>query len=249
MTMKPHLKLTLNGSLGSSGEIFSCSLALQPHDNGWFAAEAALSPAPAFTDYMTGQVGPHFSDIVNDCTAFWARPDTDVHGYAVLKTVKLVAIGADGHYASAPQEAAVNVAGGGGGGSAECPAWQIARKITLETDGDLHRVKGGFYLPLPIHAAVVWDGTTGLFTSARTNQVKASVVTFLNDLANNPGFDFADLRPCVASQGRHNKNGTVRLGPDNYEVKRVSVGRRPDVIRRRANKRTEAREAASNVSF
>lgn len=249
VTYKPHLRLTMSGTIAGAQEQFSCSLSLEPHHSAFAALEWGAAHTAALTAYLAGNFGTNFEDLVSDCQNFWTNANSGIHALAVLKRVTLAAIGPDGRYGGAALESAQNAAGGASTSNVNCPPWQISRKITLETDGDLGRVKGGFYLPCPVVNADSFDPTTGLWTVERCEQVRDSVVDFLDSIANDPGFDVTDLRPCVASQGRHNKNGSVRLGPDNYEVKRVNVGRRPDVQRRRANKRTEARFADAPVSF
>lgn len=249
MNFEPHLRLTMSGVIGEGDEIFAMNLSLKPHTGTWQSIVTGGLQLAALTAYLTDFQSTAWEDMVTDCVNYFGDPQTGVHQEAVLKRVKLAAINADGRYAGSPLESAVNTAGGSDWSTAKCPPWQVANKITLETDGDLGRIKGGFYLPLPNIEDAVYDAHTGLFTATYAGQVRDRTVTFLNDLANEPGLDDQDLRPVVASQGRHNKNGSLRAGPANPEVKRVNVGRRPDIIRRRANKRTEARLADATVAF
>jgi hypothetical protein len=249
MTFVPHLRLAWGGSLGTSGEIWSNSLALEPHTGTWQSVVTGGLQLAALTAYLVDFQSTSWEDMHADVAAFCT--DAGVRGTALsrLKYVKLAAIGADGRYAGAPLEAAYDVPMGVPDDAYQ-PPYQIARKVTLETDGDLGRIKGGFFLPAPqLASGFGFDAPSDLWDVTTTESVRDHVVTFLNNLANEPGLDDQDLRPCVASQGRHNKNGTVRVGPSNPEVVRVNVGRRPDVIRRRANKRTEARLADASVSF
>lgn len=248
-TWKPHLRLTMSGTLGTSGEIFSCSLSLEPNAGTWQDIVLTVLDHSSFGPFMGMVEADGWEDMVADVVNFWARPASDICAHARLKMVKLAAIGPDGLYAAAPLEAARDVPGANAE-AAWAPPFQISRKVTLETDGDLGRIKGGFYLPAPATlGGGNFDSGSGLWAIVSTEAVRGSVVQLLNDLANEPGLDAHDIRPVVASSGRHNKNGTVRLGPTNPEIKRVNIGRRPDVIRRRANKTSEARLADAAVSF
>lgn len=249
MTYKPHFRLSMIGELGGGREIFSCNLSLVPHTSTFTSIVTGALQLDYLTSLLVDFGGTNWEDMQADVAAFWQRGTSQIHQGAVLKTIKMAAIAEDGTYGAAPLEAAGSWAGGQPSPQAELPPWQVARKITLETDGDLGRVKGGFYLPAPPVNQYTWDSTTGLFDLDTTTGVRDSVVTFLNDLANEPGLDDQDLRPVIASQGRHNKNGSVRQPPTNWEIKRVNVGRRPDIQRRRANARDEARFADSAVSF
>lgn len=249
MTFEPHLKLTWGGSLGTSGEIWSCSLGLKPHTGPWQSIVTGGLQLAALTNYLVDFQSTSWEDMHADVQSFMTRAATRGTANARLKYVKLAAIGADGLYAAAPLEASYD-SPCGVSDVAYQPPYQIARKVTLETDGDMGRIKGGFYLPAPqLASGFGFDAASDLWDVSTVEEVRGSVVQFLNDLANEPGLDDQDLRPIVASQGRHNKNGTVRLGPSNPEVARVNIGRRVDVIRRRANKRTEARVADAAVSF
>lgn len=228
MTYVPHYRLTMAGEL-PAGEAFSCNLALTSND----------APLIELLDFFTNDIpGALWDDIVADCSAFWARPASGINLSAVLKRIKLAAIDENGHYAGAAREAAVNV--GGGDNNVRHPL-QMSRKITFEADEDLGRVKGGFYLPAPTTNS--WDAATNLTSVAYTESVRDSVQTFLNDLNNAPGFDANSLRVVIASQGRRSRTGAVTMPPKNCYVKRVNVGRRLDVQRRRANKISEARIA------
>lgn len=241
MTFEPHLRLTMNGEIGGGQEIFSMMLSLAP-DGGILGQDVANYLASEITQGI-------FDDIVQDCVDYFKRVDTQISPHARLLRVKLAHINADGHYAGNPLEAAVSQAGSDGYTAAQkpCGPWQISRKVTLLTDGDLGRVKGGFYLPCPV--AAPYDAASDLWSVDSSNEVEASTATFLNALANEPNLDVLDLKPVVASQGRHNKNGSVRLAPDNHEVTGISVGRRPDVQRRRANRVLENRTTPQDVNF
>lgn len=236
MTHVPHLRLSLNGTLPNS-EIFSCNLSLRV--DGRTETE--------FLDWFSGNsttIGDeNFADLVADCTAFWGRVQTGISSRAVLTRIKLAPIGSNGRYSGPAREAAVNVAGpinpGDVGGTGEMLPHQIARKVTLETDGDLARVKGGFFLPGVVRMG--YDASTDLTSATFVADVRDSVKTFIDAVNNAPGLDASgSYTVVIASQGRVH-NGVQTIPPTLFPVKRVNVGRRLDVQRRRANKITEAR--------
>lgn len=249
MTFVPHIRLSMLGDL-PAGEQFSCSLSLVPQGDQWqtllIGALAGVDPEAA-VDYAienyVDQVA--LNDIRDDCVAFWARSGSMIHSTAVLKRVKMATIGADGTYRGHAVEAAANQPGQPINGGVPLPS-NVARKTTLLTNGDLGRVKGGFFLP----ALTTWgyDHATQLFSTEIVQGVQASVVQLINDLENAPGFDAEGFRVVVASQGRHNPDGSVRRPPTNHDVIGVSVGRRTDTQRRRLNKVSEARPTATLLS-
>lgn len=229
MTYVPHYRVTMSGLLGgtSGSEIFSMGFALAKFEDGLFGLTAADILDPNLTVW---------TDIKNDCVAYFARPDTMIHADAVLTRVKIADIGADGLYRSAPVEFAVSQ-GGGFSNSGRHPN-QVAYAVTLKTNGDLGRVKGRFYVPLP---SVAVDAQ-GIVSNAVAEQHESSAATFINAINNQPGIDVLDLRMAVASQGRKNKNGTVRVPPANHAVTSVAVGQVLDTVRRRRNKLPESRD-------
>lgn len=233
MTYKPHLRLTWSGDL-PSGEIWSNSVSLVPDHGDWLALAGAAGMI-AYLGTLLDTINLT-DDLVTDVSNFHSRLDTRIVMDCVLKRITVAALDDEGHYIDAPREAAVNVQGGAANG--QMPH-QIARKVTLETDGDIGRVKGGWYIPRPSNYG--FDVATDLWSTDQTSALRDSVKTFLDDLQNAPGLDFNSFKVVVASQGRHNANGSVRVAPDNHEVKRVNIGRRADVQRRRANKISEAR--------
>lgn len=235
MTFRPHLRLSWRGTL-PNGEMWQNNVSLVPDNATW----AAFTLVDDEIDYITEHLGlvNMADDLKVDVVNYHQRAGSHIGVNAVLTRVTLAAIGADGRYTAPPNEMAVaNVTGGG---SNNFP-FQVSRKITLETDDDLGRVKGGWYQPCPDTS--FFDSTTNLWSAAHILEVRDSVATFIADLENAPGLDDNSFRVVVASQGRHNSNGSVRMAPKNCDVKRVNVGRRPDVQRRRANKISEARGA------
>lgn len=236
-----HVKLSMIGDL-PDGEVFTCTLSLRP--------SALAGPDPSAADALQDDGnaigGDSLAERARDaCSAFWARDVSGIHQRAVLRVVKLAPIsGANGRYTAPPREFGMTVPGGLVEG--EMQPHQMACKVTLETDADLGRVKGGFYLPAP--GQYGWDATTNLRSAGVAAQVRDSVATLIDDLNSTdpiPG----DLRwtVVVASAGRHNLDGSVRLAPALHEVKRVNVGRRLDVQRRRANRLSEARISDADV--
>lgn len=239
MEFEPHLKLTWSGTL-SSGEMWANSVSLVPDTEAWAAAANAVAKLAIVSNLLTSV--NLTDDLVADVSAFHARPASAIHPGCILKRVKLAAIDASGHYASSPIEAAVTVPGQGNGNAFP---HQVARKVTLITTADLGRVKGGWYMPGVTDNA--WDWNTNLLSVFGTEAVRGSVETFLENLEDAPGLDANSFRVVVASQGRHNSDGSVRLGPANHDVVGVNIGRRVDVQRRRANKISEARIANATI--
>lgn len=248
MTFVPHVRLTMSGTLAGTGEVFSCNLSLVPQGDQWQTVIVGAIGGVAwnsdnYQDYMISNYldDTQFLDIVNDCRAFWSDVRSQICTRARLTRVKMVVLDKDGHYVGNPKESGFSQDGG-----ANNDPWpnQVARKITLLTNGDGGLVKGGFFLPYP--AANGFDSaTSGLWSTTSTNDVQASALDFIENLNNAPGFDAEGYKVVVASQGRHYPDGTVRRPPTNHTVTGVSVGRRPDVQRRRSNKMSEARPVAA----
>ena len=221
---EPHYKVTMSGTLGSGAEeIFSMGFALARHD------QAPIGHILDPNDTV-------WTDIASDCTAWFSDPLTKIHAHAKLTKVKIASIGSNGRYASPPVERLVT-ASGGVTASTTRPANQEALVVTLHTAGDLNRIKGRFYLPLP---ALTTQGD-GRFLAADVDGVETRTQTFINAVNNQPGLDVLGLSVHVASQGRRNKDGSVRVGPGNHLVTGISVGRVLDTQRRRRNKLLEAR--------
>lgn len=233
MTYRPHVLMTCHGTLPGS-EIFSFGIALgraDPLDNDWLD-NAAFQPDATVWD-----------DLRDDCAAFFSG--AEISPRAVLTTVKFAWIGANGRYTKSPVERAVGGGSGvpGGGTGTAHPPNQVACAVTLHTGADLGRVKGRFYLPMPMQPA----GTDGRMSEPGRDLYESQAQTFINNINNQPGLDVLDIRVVVASQGRKNLDGSVRLAHDNHLVNAVSVGRTLDTIRRRRNKVTELRGTPSPV--
>lgn len=221
-----HLRVTMSGTL-PGGEIFSMGVAMAN----------PVAADDAITQWIG--LGPNanvHTDIANDCAAFFSRGTTGILASARLKRVVIAPIGNDGRYSGVAAERLVDVPGGVAiADTAQRTPNAQALAVTLHTEGDLNRVKGRFYLPTP--GFYIQDD--GRLSQADVNACLSSSETFLEALANQPGYDILNLVPVVASSGRRNKDGSVRLGPNNYRVTAVSVGRVPDVVRRRRNKQLE----------
>lgn len=225
MVYLPHVRMTMLGDL-PGGEIFSMSLSLD-----------RPNPVPAVNFFGIDVTDALWNDLADDCLEWFVRPATKICARAVLQKVKFAQIGADGHYTAAPIEKLRTTGGGVSAATFTPPPNQVARAITLHTAGDLNRVKGRFYAPMP----ALDVGTDGVWSAANADAMEASDQTFINALNNQPGLDLQDIRVVVASQGRHNSDGSVRRGPANDVVTSISVGRVPDTIRRRRNKLSEGR--------
>lgn len=240
----PHLRLTMAGTLGAV-EQFSMSVSLRPDEDAFRALVDPFARAVYMRDLLLGvPMGALFDDIVSDCQAWFSSPSVRIRDIARLTLVKLASLDEEGHYNAPPREAAVSTYGGSLSGTAM--AHQISRKVTFLTAGDIGRVKGGFYIPAP--STEEFDVTTDQWSSGSTETVENRTRDFVDDLNNVPGIDVHSFKVVVASAGRHNDDGTVRVGPQLHDVTAVSVGRRADVQRRRANKVSEARSLPSNVS-
>lgn len=234
-----HLRLTLTGTLPAN-EQFSVQLGLVP-DQGVFLTVAS-GGFGAIARELLDDNQALFDDVVGDVQNFWESPGAGIMSWATVHRVKMAAIGDDGRYAAPPREAAVSFSGNVAG--SPLPN-QVARKVTLITDGDLGRVKGGFYLPSP--APGPYDGGAQLFSVASTDAVRTQVANFIEDLENSPGLDFDSFKVIVPSAGRRNKDGSLRVGPKNHDVTGVTVGRRADIVRRRANQIPEQYAVPADV--
>lgn len=231
MAYVPHIRMSMIGRLGGAGgpEIFSMNLALAEDGGG--------SPV-----WDGGGLGPNddvWDDLAQDCVAWFARPLTGIHSEAVLQMVKFAFIGADGKYTRAAVERPVNQPGGQG--NLQRPPNQVARAVTLHTAGDLNRIKGRFYVPLPAFGIQA----DGRWLAADADAMEGSDQTFINALNNQPGIDVLDIGVVVASQGRRDQFGALRVQPGNHRVTAVSMGRTPDTIRRRRNALAEGRTSVA----
>ncbi len=222
MTYVPHYRISMLGKLGNGGvgpEIFSCNISLGRTDQA--PVGAALDPNATI-----------WTDIANDCAAWFGRATSYISSHARLTMVKVAPIGANGLYTGVPAERVKDTPGAF---TAAPPPFQTAYAVTLKTAGDLNRVKGRFYAPIPIFTV----GVDGMISVAGAEDAEASAATLINAINNQPGIDVLGLNTVVASQGRRNPDGSLRVQPANHLVTGVSVGRTLDTIRRRRNKLRE----------
>lgn len=234
MAYEPHIRMTAIGTLPGD-EIFNFSLNLgreDPDGPALWTPFGGLQPNDAV-----------WQDMADDLSTYWAS--SWVSSRATLRSVKFASIGADGKYAAAPIEKAIGGPSGTPGPTAtNAHPNQVAMAVTLHTPADLGRVKGRYYLPMPAFAVE----TDGRVSEGNRDAMETAAQTFINNLNNQPGIDVLDIRVIVASQGRRNSDGSVKLPPGNHIVNAVSVGRTFDTVRRRRNKVTEMRGTASEVS-
>lgn len=227
----PHYRLTCSGTFGNG-------------DDGWTFGVAINQYEAGLQDQPNGLPGTDVTDNWRDaCVALVTGPNSPIRGHAAINRVKVAAIDENGHYRVPPREYVV-VGNGGYGNNGTVYPWQVALAVTLETDGDLGRIKGRIYLPAPGMGLNPSDDLIGADTA---EAARNAVVTWINQLADEPGLDNGDFRVCVASQGRHSKSGVLTVPPGNHDVQRVSVGRRLDIQRRRANSVRELRVASVDV--
>lgn len=215
----------LGGAVGA--EIFSMNISLARFGgDGGFDPGSILEPNGAVWD-----------DIAEDCRAWFGSslPGMEIHPSAVLTGIKVADIGADGRYRNPPIERSLNQAGVAGGG--RLPN-QCAVAVTFGTDGDLGRVKGRIYAPIP---GVTLEAD-GRLPESVAEGMEAVSLQLIENINNQPGIDVLDIRACVASQGRRNKDGSVRRGPALDPIVRVSVGRVVDTIRSRRNALVESKD-------
>ena len=203
MPFAPHFRLTMNGCLFTpADESFSVGVNLATFPLGGGPDSGVTSAGGLSID------NDQFADLVQDCKNYWTRPTTHIAGYAHLRQVKLAWIGADGKYTRDPMIADGFDVPGGGGATPLYPP-QIALAVSLNTDRRGPTGKGRFYLPSPAIAM----GLGYQISDADRDDVVNSTVTFLNDLANEPGVDVLGLAPVVASTKGYNSLVTgVRVG-------------------------------------
>lgn len=232
MTYVPHARIVMSGEIGgATGEIFSMTINV--------AADATPSLGGGFDLDLA-----RATDVATDCAAWFNRSGTGISNVAVLKQTKVSQINAAGKATGEIFKIAQNVAGSQLAGS--CGPWQVAQKVTFHTLGDNGKVKGGFYVPCP--SLVELDRGSSLWSAAAADAARVSLDLLVEAINDQPGMDSNGFVVIVASQGRRNPDGTLRVQPANYAVQSVSVGRRPDVIRRRANKVSEARGALAVIT-
>jgi hypothetical protein len=229
-TYEKHVRATAYGTLAGP-EIFSFGISLG-RNFGAPALSDALEPNNAV-----------WQDMADDFQTFWQA--IAIHNSAKLMGVKFAPIGTDGKYSGPSIERTLGgTTGIAGVTSTPRHANQVALAVTMHAVEDLGRVKGRFYLPVPGYAV----GTDGRISEADRDSVETAAKQFLDNINNQPGLDVLDMRTVIASAGRKNPDGSEKFSPRNFEVTSVSVGRTLDTIRRRRNKLTEYRGAATSLA-
>jgi hypothetical protein len=153
-------------------------------------------------------------DIVADCVAFHGREASKIAVNAVLKTVKIAAIGPNpakpasaGQYLMDPYIAEVNVPGGAAFGQVYP---QLALACSLNTDRRGPSGMGRFFLPMPI---LNMNPETFLANLPDVEAVRGSVALWIAAVNNLPGIDAPDFRVVVAStKGFNTRVESVRIG-------------------------------------
>jgi hypothetical protein len=223
MTYVEHVRISAQGSL-PGGEQFSYGFALAGFPVG--SIGSVIPDNTAAWNTMAAAIA-----------AFHGRGSSHIYTGAVLTKVKFAPIGSNGLYAGLPYEVLENTPGNiAASGVAGIPPNQLAAAVTLHSAGDLGRVKGRFYVPMPIMDM----GTDGRWTTVYADDLEGSAKTMINAVNATLGGGAFDPTVVVASQGRH-RGGVQVKPPTNYDVVAVSVGRVPDTIRRRRNKLAEGR--------
>lgn len=200
-----------------------------------------LAPDPSNDDAVGGDplIGSPAADKIRDaCVNFFGRGTTNISNAWHLAEVKVASLDAEGRYTIQPRIYTVDVAGAYPNNP--MPP-QVALRVTLDTDGALGKVKGGFYIPGVPRTAN--DNDPARVTDAYADQVESSVKDLYDELHAAPSVGLVEWRMVVASGGRYGVGGVVVAPPGLHDVKRISVGRRLDVQRRRANRISEARNA------
>lgn len=214
---QPHIKVTANGVLTSTEEIFSFGFKLSVGGAQW-------------SNTIWDAVKANPNDIISAVTAFFQDPDGYVPETWALQTVKLALIGTDGKYVGAPIEEVFNpTLPGGANATLYGYAPQLSTVITLisgkfRDPGRYNR----FYVP-----SVAIATASGKMDPIR----QVAIATRAQEFINNVNEACRDINPTlqvsVVSQG----NATTP--PLSTYVQELSVGQVLDTQRRRRNKLTE----------
>jgi hypothetical protein len=216
MPFAPHTRVSAIGFIGSSLERFSYGLSM----------ESQLAGAGEMPSQGEAQ------DIANDFVAFHGRATSKIWQQAVLKEVKIAAIGADGKYTEDPIIISVNQVGGGG--ALPVPLPQAALVVSCESTRRGPTGKGRFYLPMP---NVVITEPGFLMAVATAEDVRTSAQTLLGALNNEAGVDVVDRKVVIASSKGYNT-----------PVTSIRVGRVIDTMRSRRKSLSESYTAEVAVS-
>lgn len=224
MVFAPHLRVTALGRLGTpEAERFSYGLNMAP-DGGFVS----------LGDFA-GMTALHITDLCDSVKDFHGRANSRISASAVLETVKLALIGADGKYLADPVTRAYAQPGGVAADFKVTP--QSALAISLGTARRGATGRGRFFIPMFIGDCDPADFFR--ITSAQALLVRDSAATMINDMNNWPGIDVivASWRVVVAStKGYNTKVNTLR------------VGRVIDTIRSRRGALTETYTATAAIA-
>ena len=212
----PHYLLQMGGTLGASGEIWSCGIRMFSEEftgfdeQGWFDGVGKSAPA-----------------------AWMGRATSMIHNTCALTFVKFNYINAAGHYDD-PATTRVHFYPTPvlGASSGQALPYQCSVVLSWRTDAATRgrASKGRIYSPSP---TVETAGTTGLFSAASAQGMATSAALLLNTL--DAGFGgTGTIRPHIMSavDGSYN------------EINSVIVDNRVDIQRRRAEKVVSVPSAA-----
>lgn len=163
MAFTPHYRLTAIGRLGGPDEHFSYGLSI-----GEASSQAALPPL--------GQDLTVFNALEDATRAFHHSANAHIGVQAVLTTVKLAAIGADGKYLRDPIQTTLDVQTAGGGGDDPFVPVQTALAVSLVSGKRGPSGKGRFYLP---HFHGQQQPGTFQITQQYVNEVEAATLDWL----------------------------------------------------------------------
>lgn len=220
MAYRPHILVQWGGALGTnSGEI-------------WTNTMRFVTDGTDVND-LQGLAEAWDTELTNALTTLVAA-NSGYASHAHLDWVKANAVDATGHqlagntnayYAPTDFVSAKGIAPSG--------AYQLALVVSFTTDVSRGWANSGrVYVPSGAQVGTNIDSPTGLLTDAYVASVAAAWQTFLNDLNDNPGPDFADLRAAVVSP---------RAGDGSafHNITGVRVGKVMDTQRRRRNRLVE----------
>lgn len=115
--------------------------------------------------------------------------------------------------------------------------FQVSLAISLHSDASGPTGRGRFYLPSPVLGPI----TDGLFSAANRDGIMANMKAFLDAINGTLAAGAYGLSVVIASGGSPTKG----LQPALHPVRQISVGRRPDIQRRRAGSLPESRTYSS----
>lgn len=209
-----HVLLTWGGKLPGD-EQWSCSLRLAEQDT---VGGLQVPSQAEVSSWLNGSLRTAVSD-------YHQRAGTHINGYCLLSFAKANRINVDGTYKDQDTNEYIfaDLPGGQAGYAAPMPN-QLSVAVSLTTGysrGPAHR--GRFYLPL--YGGAI-DAATGGMPTQTANEIRDSSKTFLEAVADIPGFDSpVSLTPCVMSR----KQGS----PAHRPITGVEVGHVVDTQRRR----------------